>query len=247
MTGRAAKMRADLLLHSRALAESREKARALILAGEVFSGERRVEKPGELLAVDAPLAVRAQLPYVSRGGVKLAAALDAFSIDPRGKTCLDVGASTGGFTDCLLKHGAAAVTAVDVGYGQLAWKIRNDPRVTVMERTNFRHLEPGSFPAPFDLAVADVSFISLTLILPGISASLRPGGEAVLLVKPQFEAGREAVGKGGIVRDPAAREGAVRKVAEAASALGFTVAGRIGSPLTGADGNVEYLLHLKRS
>ncbi len=228
------------------MAESREKARALILAGEVFSGEKRVEKPGEQLAADAPLAVRQGLPFVSRGGVKLAAALDAFAIDPRGKTCLDVGASTGGFTDCLLQRGAASVTAVDVGYGQLAWKLRNDPRVTVMERTNFRHLEQGSFPAPFDLAVADVSFISLTLIMPGIAAALRPEGEAVLLVKPQFEAGREAVGKGGIVRDPAEREAAVEKVS-AAAGPGFTVAGRIESPLTGADGNVEYLLHLKRS
>ncbi len=239
------KERADLLLVTRGLAETRQRARALILAGEVSTSGRRVEKAGELLPPDAPLEVRRELPFVGRGGVKLAGALDAFGIDPSGKRCLDLGASTGGFSDCLLQRGAAAVTAVDVGYGQLAWKVRNDPRVTVRERTNVRHLPPDAFPAPFDLVVADLSFISLTLVLPQVRAFLRPGGEAVLLVKPQFEAGREAVGKGGIVRDPEARREAVEKVAAAARGEGLAEAGRIESPITGADGNVEYLLHLK--
>src|SRR5512136_1364257 len=217
------KERLDVLLVSRGLAESRAVAQKLILAGEVFVGENRADKPGTTVAVDSPIRIRAGLPFVSRGGSKLQAALDAFELDVTGLTCADVGASTGGFTDCLLQRGAARVYAIDVGYGQLAWKLRRDPRVVVMERTNARYLE--SLAEPVDLATIDASFISLTLILPKVYGWLKPDGQAVTLVKPQFEAGRDQVDKGGVVRDPAVHMGVLRRVLTWANAQGLTPLG----------------------
>lgn len=236
--------RADLLLVELGLAESRTKAQALILAGRIFSGQVRVDKPGTRLPSGTQLTVTETLPYVGRGGLKLAAALDQFGVDPQGKVCLDVGASTGGFTDCLLQNGASRVYAVDVGYGQLDWNLRNDERVTVMERTNFRNIDEGALPHDLDLAVADVSFISLKLILPRLCGFLKRGAEAVLLVKPQFEAGKGKVGKGGIVRDDQVREEALEGVLEVAAQQGFTMCGRMESPIRGASGNLEFLVHL---
>ncbi|HYN38713.1 MAG TPA: TlyA family RNA methyltransferase [Rhodospirillales bacterium] len=237
-------MRLDQLLVERGLAESRARAQALIMAGLVFSAERRLDKPGTTLAADAPLEVRGRdHPWVSRGGVKLAAALDAFAIDPHGLICLDVGASTGGFTDVLLSRGAARVYAVDVGFGQLAWKLRTDPRVVVLERTNIRELGPAQIPEPVDLVVCDVSFISVTLALPAALARTRPGARLVALIKPQFEAGRDQVGKGGIVRDSAVRRAVCDRIERwLAQQPGWRVPGLIESPLAGADGNVEYLI-----
>lgn len=240
----AASKRADLLLVERGLVETRTRAQALILAGRVYSGESRVEKSGTRLDSEAPLSVRETLRYVGRGGVKLHAALEHFGIDPAGARCLDVGASTGGFTDCLLQAGAVEVFAVDVGYGQLDWKLRNDDRVTVLERTNFRIIDDDALPHDLDLAAVDVSFISLKLILPRLGTFLRAGAPVVVLIKPQFEAGREKVGKGGIVRDPAVHAEVVYNILEAAAGEGFTPKGSMESPIKGASGNVEFLAHL---
>ena len=237
--------RVDLIMVQRGLAESRTRAQALILAGRVYSGFERVEKPGTRVDPETPLTVRTPLPFVSRGGLKLEAALDQFGINPSGAVCLDVGASTGGFTDCLLQRGAARVFAVDVGYGQLDWRLRNDPRVTVLERTNFRTIGLDSLPVGMDLAVADVSFISLKLILPKVREFLGRAGQAVVLVKPQFEVGRGKVGKGGVVKDPAVREEALREVLQWAENKGFSVAGTIPSPVQGPAGNIEFLVHLR--
>ncbi|MBN2720830.1 MAG: TlyA family RNA methyltransferase [Proteobacteria bacterium] len=237
--------RADLLLVKRGLVETRTRAQALILAGRVYSGQGRVDKPGTRLRPDADLTVREPLPFVSRGGLKLDAALVGFGIDPAGASCLDVGASTGGFTDCLLKRGARKVYAVDVGYGQLDWGLRNDPRVLVLERVNFRTISPEALPGDLDLAVVDVSFISLRQILPNLGFFLKEGARAVVLVKPQFEAGKGKVGKGGIVRDPALREEVLGQVLEAARENGFEVLGTMESPLKGASGNVEFLASLR--
>lgn len=240
-------VRLDQLLVERGLAPSREKARALVLAGAVVVGEHRAEKPGQ--RVDPAAAVRLKgepNPYVSRGGMKLQAALEAFRIDPSDMVCVDVGASTGGFTDCLLQRKARRVYAVDVGYGQLAWKLRADPRVVSLERCNVRHLGKHQIPEPAQLVVADASFISLRLVLPKIRELLGPGGEVVALVKPQFEVGRGEVGKGGVVRDPAQRQRAVAEVLAAAAALGFEAAATAESPVPGAKkGNVEILVHLR--
>ncbi len=238
------KKRIDVLLIERELAETRQRAQGLILAGDVLVNGRVVDKAGALVAEDAEIAVRAPLQYVSRGGLKLASALDAFQVDPRGKVCLDVGASTGGFTDCLLQRGAARVYAVDVGYGQLAWKLRTDPRVVVMDRTNMRHLE--SLPELIDLTTIDASFISLRLILPAVQRLLQARGEALALVKPQFEAGRAQVGKGGVVRDPAVHRAVVEKVARYAIAEAWRFLGVHRSPITGADGNVEFFVYLSK-
>ena len=238
--------RVDLLLVSRGLAGSRQKAQALILAGKVYSGETRIEKAGHRVPVDVSLTVRAPLLYVSRGGLKLEAALEHFKIKPTGLKCLDVGASTGGFTDCLLQRGAEIVHAVDVGYGQLAWELRNDPRVIVHDRTNFRTMSPERLPLDFDLSVVDVSFISLRLILPNLRLFLREEGEAVLLVKPQFEVGRGKVGKGGIVRDESTRLEALETIISEAVTQGFAVLGSMECPVRGADGNVEYFVHLRK-
>jgi 23S rRNA (cytidine1920-2'-O)/16S rRNA (cytidine1409-2'-O)-methyltransferase len=239
------RVRADLALVEQGLAQSRERARALILAGEVLDGDRPVDKAGDLVAPDAALRLRtAPMPYVSRGGLKLAHALSIFAVGAAGRVAVDVGASTGGFTDCLLQAGAARVYCIDVGYGQLDAKVANDPRVVVLDRTNIRNASPGLLPERADLGVVDVSFISLVLVLPALPLLLRPGAPLIALVKPQFEVGRARIGKGGIVRDETARADAVAGVEAAARALGYGVLGQTTSPITGGKGNVEFLLHL---
>ncbi len=244
--------RLDLLLADRGLVSSRERARALILAGRVLVREQKVDKPGTAVSEDSPIRILGEdMPFVSRGGLKLAAALEHWGIAVTGRACLDVGASTGGFTDCLLQHGAAHVTAVDTGFGQIAMKLRNDARVRLMERTNARLLEPGSLAArPGDreltLLTMDVSFISATLLLGPVLVAAPSLAEAIILVKPQFEAGREHVGKGGIVRDPAAHQLAINKVAECVRSLGWGVVETIPSPIAGAEGNREFLLYARR-
>ena len=253
MTTGAAKMRVDLLLVKRGLVPSRERARALILAGRVLVREQKVDKPGTTVPEDSPIRLLGDdQPYVSRGGFKLAAALEHWRIAVRVRACLDVGASTGGFTDCLLQHGAAHVTAVDTGFGQIAMKLRNDARVRLMERTNARFLEPGALAAgkgspELTLLAMDVSFISATLLLPAVMAAAPGLQEAVVLVKPQFEVGRGHVGKGGIVRDPEAHKLAVDKVADCVRSLGWEVVETIPSPITGAEGNREFLLYARRA
>ncbi len=241
------KQRLDLLLVERGMVESREQARRLIMAGDVLVGDQVSDKPGRVLPVDAPLRVRKPLPYVSRGGQKLAAALDAFARDVTGKVALDVGASTGGFTDCLLQHGAKQVFAVDVGYGQLAWKLRADPRVVALERTNIRHLAQLPDGTRADLAVIDASFISLALVLPPTLNLLTPDAEIIALIKPQVEAGQEDVGKGGVVRDVKVHRRVLQETLDLAASLGLTVAGLIASPLLGPAGNVEFLVWLRRN
>lgn len=239
-------MRLDQALVERGLAPTRTRAQALVLAGLVRVDGRRVDKPGTAVAPAAGIEVTGtDHPWVSRGGVKLAAALQAFGIDPQGKLCLDVGASTGGFTHVLLEGGAAQVTAVDVGRGQLDWRLRSDGRVVVREGVNARHLTAADVGGPFDLIVVDVSFISLKLILPALVPLLAGAGDVVALVKPQFEAGRRQVGKGGVVRDGEAREAAIAAVLAAAEALGLACCGRLPSPLPGPAGNVEELVHLR--
>lgn len=240
-----AKERLDVLLVQRGLCPSREKAQRVIMAGGVFSGGTRLDKASQQFSADTPLEVREADRYVGRGGHKLEAALTHFAIDPSGRVCLDVGASTGGFTDCLLQHGAARVYALDVGHGQLDWKIRNDPRVVVMEHCNARHLQPGDLPEKVDLAVADVSFISLTLVLPPAAGVLTDGGVIVALIKPQFELSRAEVGRGGVVRDEALRHKAVEKIRAFAAGAGWTWCGVVASPITGADGNREFLCLLR--
>jgi 23S rRNA (cytidine1920-2'-O)/16S rRNA (cytidine1409-2'-O)-methyltransferase len=242
------RIRIDHLLVERGLAESRTKAQALVMAGAVVVGEARVDKPGALVDPAAPVRVKedaAPQRYVSRGALKLARALEAFPVDPRGKTCADLGASTGGFTDLLLQRGAAKVHAVDVGYGQLHPRIRGDPRVVVRERENARLLTAEALGERVDLVTGDLSFISLRLVLPAVKAILKPGGEAVLLVKPQFEVGKGEVGKGGVVRDDAQRRAALDGIAEAARALGFEIVGEAESPIEGPAGNREWLLALR--
>jgi 23S rRNA (cytidine1920-2'-O)/16S rRNA (cytidine1409-2'-O)-methyltransferase len=239
------KRRLDTLLAERGLFETRTRAAAAVMAGDVRVGDRPARKPGELVAPDADLAVAERPAFVSRGGVKLANALDAFGIDPAGRRALDVGASTGGFTDCLLQRGAEAVIALDVAYGELHWTLRNDPRVTVVERRNARSLEPGELPWAPDLIVADVSFISLTKVLPAVLAAAPPRFDCLALVKPQFEVGRERVGKGGVVREAAERRAALVAVAEHARAeLGAAVLGFASSGLTGPAGNRESFVWL---
>jgi 23S rRNA (cytidine1920-2'-O)/16S rRNA (cytidine1409-2'-O)-methyltransferase len=239
------RVRADLALVAQGLAPSREKARALILAGEVLAGDRPIAKAGDLVDDGAELRLRsAPMPYVSRGGIKLAHALDVFAVDVRGAVALDVGASTGGFTDCLLQRGAARVYCVDVGQGQLDWKVASDPRVHVLDRVNIRLAQPDLLPEPADVIVIDVSFISLRLVLPALPPLAKPGARVVALVKPQFEVGRADVGKGGIERDEAARARALAEVRAAAAALGYDVGADTVSPITGGKGNVEFLLAL---
>jgi 23S rRNA (cytidine1920-2'-O)/16S rRNA (cytidine1409-2'-O)-methyltransferase len=243
-----AKMRADQLLVERGLADSRAKAQALILAGLVFSGERKVEKAGQALAGDAPLEVRGrEHPWVSRGGIKLAHALDRFGWDVAGAVALDVGSSTGGFTDVLLQRGAAKVFAVDVGTNQLAWKLRQDPRVVVHEKTNARYLTAEIVAEPVDLIVCDASFISLAKVLDRALDFARPGGRLVALVKPQFEAERHEIGKGGVVRDPAVHERVARAAEAWVASRGWTVEGIETSPITGPEGNVEFLLAARKA
>ena len=236
------KRRIDQLLVDRGLVESREKAKALLLAGRVRVNQQRVDKPGQSVAEDAAIEVGESPRYVSRGGLKLEAALHHWSIDVTGQVCLDVGASTGGFTDCLLQHGAARVYAFDVGTAQIDWKLRNDHRVVVRENVNARHLEPDMIGEPVDLIVCDVSFISVTRILPVLPGLLREGGRLVILIKPQFEVGREHVGKGGIVRDPALHAEVCGRIGNAVEQLGFST-DVIESPILGAEGNREFLLY----
>jgi 23S rRNA (cytidine1920-2'-O)/16S rRNA (cytidine1409-2'-O)-methyltransferase len=238
------KIRLDHLLVKRGLAESRSQAQALVLAGHVRVDGQVAPKPGAKVPSDAHVAVHQPLPYVSRGGLKLAAALDAFHVSVAGAVCADVGASTGGFTDCLLQHGAARVYAIDVGYGQLAWKLRQDKRVVVMERTNARYLE--SLPEPVRIVTLDASFISLRLLFPAVVGWLEPDADVIPLVKPQFEAERKQVGKGGVVRDPAIHSRVLEKVVGYALAHDLVVCGVIRSPITGAAGNLEFLMHLRR-
>lgn len=245
MSAAKSKTRLDLLLVDRGLVPSRERARAMIMARKVFVDREPVTKPGREVPCDAELSVQADQPYVSRGGLKLEAALDGFGIDPTGLRVLDGGASTGGFTDCLLQRGAARIIAVDVGYGQFHWRLRQDPRVTLLERTNIRLLEPAQLPHPVDAAVADLSFISLSLVFPVFRKITPVGGWFLPLVKPQFEVGREAVGKGGVVRDAEAVKRAVRSIKEQAAMAGFEVLGELESPIQGPKGNREFLLHLK--
>ena len=237
------KLRADQLLVSRALAESRNRAQALIMAGAVFCGERKLAKAGEMLTEDAPLEVRGKdHPWVSRGGIKLDHGLTHFGFDVTGTVALDVGSSTGGFTDVLLSRGAAKVYAVDAGTNQLAWKLRQDPRVVVLEQTNARYLTAEQVPEPVDIVVCDASFIGLAKVLEAPLKLAKPGAKLVALVKPQFEAGRAEVGKGGVVRDPDVRQRVCDAAAEWVAAQGWRVLGVTESPITGPEGNVEYLL-----
>ena len=239
-----ARQRLDQLLVDRGLADSRTKAQALILAGDVFVEGQKAEKPGHTVPAECRIELTGKLPYVSRGGFKLAAALDSFGIRVEGRTCLDVGASNGGFTDCLLQRGAHRVYSIDVGAGQLDWKLRTDPRVAVREGINARYLRFEDVGELVDLAVCDVSFISVTLILPALVPLLTQGGEMVILVKPQFEVGRGQVGKGGIVRDPQLHAESCAKVERAARQLGFSTS-LMESPILGAEGNREFLLYAR--
>lgn len=243
----AKKERLDVLLVTRGLFPTREKARRAIMAGLVRVDGATVDKAGEKVPPDARIEVKGDpCPYVSRGGLKLERALRVFGLDLTGKTVLDVGASTGGFTDCALQHGARRVYAVDVGYGQLDWKLRQDPRVVVMERTNFRYAEPSWFPEPPDVATVDVSFISLGLIFPPLAAVLKAGGDVVALVKPQFEAGPERVGKHGVVRDPRVHADVLRAVIQKARAANLVPLNLTPSPIRGGEGNIEFLLHARK-
>lgn len=242
-----AKERLDKLLVDRGLAGSRERARALILAGQVVVGEHTVDKAGTQVKIDVPIRLKgADIPYVSRGGLKLAKALAVFPVDVRGRTVLDVGASTGGFTDCLLQHGAARVYAVDVGYGQLAWSLREDARVVNLERTNIRHLTSEKLAATPDFAVIDASFISLDKVLPATLGLVSEQADIIALIKPQFEVGRGQVGKGGVVRDPDLQQAVIKRIKALATELDCTVSGVVESPLLGPKGNREFLICLRR-
>lgn len=242
------KERLDVLLVARGLYETREKAKAAVMAGLVQVAGERCDKPGTKVAEDVAITIKGELhPYVSRGGLKLEKALRVFGIDLDDRVMMDIGASTGGFTDCALQHGARLVYAIDVGYGQLAWSLRQDERVVVMERTNFRHMDPDAFEGEKpDAASIDVSFISLRLILPVLYRFLKPGGDVVALIKPQFEAGKERVGKNGIVRDPQVHEEVLAEVGRFARELGFSLHGLDFSPITGGEGNIEFLAHMRK-
>ncbi len=241
------KKRLDIALFERGFAESREKAKALIMSGIVYVNDRKEIKAGRDIKPDDVVEVRGStLKYVSRGGLKLEKAMQSFPINLDGKICMDIGASTGGFSDCMLQNGAVKVYAIDVGYGQLAWKLRSDSRVVNLERTNFRYVTREQIPEPIDFASVDVSFISLKLILPVMYELLKDEGEAVCLIKPQFEAGRENVGKKGVVRDPLVHESVIRSVSEFADSMSFAVLGLEHSPVKGPEGNIEYLMHLKK-
>jgi 23S rRNA (cytidine1920-2'-O)/16S rRNA (cytidine1409-2'-O)-methyltransferase len=243
-----AKERADKLLVERGLVESRAKAQALIMAGKVYSADRRIAKAGDLVADDAPLEVKGQdHPWVSRGGLKLAHALSHFALDPAGAVAIDVGASTGGFTDVLLAHRAAKVYAVDVGHGQLAWKLRNDPRVVVLERTNARHLSSQEIPEPVDWVVCDASFIGLEIVLPAALSLTKPSAIAIALIKPQFEVGPDRVGKGGVVRDPVLHQEVCERIrAWFERKPGWSVLGIAHSPIRGPEGNKEFLIAARK-
>lgn len=241
------KLRLDQLVFDLGLTESRERAKTTIMSGLVFVDGQRADKPGMQVSPDASVEVKgAALPYVSRGGLKLEKALKVFPIDPSGLTCIDCGASTGGFTDVLLKNGAVKVYSVDVGYGQLAWSLRQDERVINMERTNIRYISTEQIPEPIDLAVMDLSFISIKLVLPAVCSLLKDGGELMCLIKPQFEAGREEVGKKGVVRDKAVHLAVIESILEFAPSVGMAVRGLDFSPIKGPEGNREYLCYMKK-
>lgn len=240
--------RLDLLLVEKGLAESREKAKAIIMSGIVYANNQKADKAGSTYPDDIALEVRGNtLRYVSRGGLKLEKAVSAFSLDLRGVIAMDIGASTGGFTDCMLQNGAKKVYSIDVGYGQLAWKLRQDERVVNLERTNFRYVTSEQIPDMVDFFSVDVSFISLKKILPVARGFLKDGGTAVCLIKPQFEAGRENVGKNGVVRDPKIHAAVIKDIIEFASGNGYSVLGLDHSPVKGPEGNIEYLLYIKKS
>ena len=240
------KIRLDQLVFDLGYTESRERAKTTIMSGLVFVNGQRADKPGMPVSPDVKLEVRGDaLPFVSRGGFKLDKALKVFPIDPSGKNCIDCGASTGGFTDVLLQHGAAKVYAVDVGYGQLAWKLRSDERVVNLERTNLRYITEEQIPEALDLAAMDVSFISIKLVLPAVKRLLKPGAEIICLIKPQFEAGREEVGKKGVVRDAAVHQRVVERILAFAPEAGLSVVGLDFSPIKGPEGNIEYICHMK--
>ena len=240
------KIRLDQLVYDLGFAESRERAKTTIMSGLVFVNGQRADKPGTPVSPEAKIEVRGEaLPFVSRGGFKLDKALKVFPVDPRGKICIDCGASTGGFTDVLLQHGAAKVYAVDVGYGQLAWKLRTDERVVNLERTNLRYITREQIPEPIELAVMDVSFISIKLVLPAIKELLLPGADIICLIKPQFEAGREEVGKKGVVRDSRVHCEVIHNILYFAPEIGLTPMGLDYSPIKGPEGNIEYICHLK--
>jgi 23S rRNA (cytidine1920-2'-O)/16S rRNA (cytidine1409-2'-O)-methyltransferase len=242
------KERLDKLIVERGLAESRTRAQALILAGQVLVAEQRAAKPGQMVDTALAIRVKGEVPrYVGRGGLKLEAALREFKISPANQTCIDVGASTGGFTDCLLQHGAARVWAIDVGHNQLVWKLRQDARVVVIEGQNARDLDPAQFPALFDMATIDVSFISLTKIFPALAGCLADGANMVALVKPQFEVGRGEVGRGGIVTEPLKHRRVLLDIARAAARLNLPPIDVIESPILGAEGNREFLMHLQKT
>jgi 23S rRNA (cytidine1920-2'-O)/16S rRNA (cytidine1409-2'-O)-methyltransferase len=244
------KERIDKLLVDLGLADSRTRAQALVLSGVVLADEKRIEKPSQLVPASSSIRVKGEGPesrYVSRGGLKLEYALREYSIDPIGFVCLDVGSSTGGFTDCLLKHGATKIVAIDSGTNQMVWSLRNDDRVDLREKTNARNLKPDDFDGPFDMAVIDVSFISVTKILPAIVPLLRTDGKIIVLIKPQFEVGRGEVGKGGIVKDPLKHGRVIDEVSETAFELGLSLNGVIDSPILGAEGNKEFLALYERN
>ena len=245
-TGATDKHRIDVALVERGLAESRHKAQAMIMAGRVFVQDRPIDKPGQMIRSSDSIEIRGlDMPYVSRGGLKLEEALRQFGIDVTGRVCLDIGASTGGFTDCLLQHGAARVYAVDVGYGQLAWKLRNDPRVIVIERTNVREMPQESIPEKVELATVDVSFISLKIVVPHLLKWLAADGRIVVLIKPQFEVGKGLVGKGGVVRDEALHRQVIQTLSAYFQTLGLTTTDALPSPILGPKGNREFLMELR--
>lgn len=241
------KVRLDQLVFDLGLTESRERAKTTVMSGLVFVDGKRIDKPGTQVSPDSKIEVKGSaIPYVSRGGLKLEKALKVFHIDPAGMHCIDCGASTGGFTDVLLKNGAEKVFAVDVGYGQLAWSLRQDERVVNMERTNIRHISPEQIPEALDLAVADLSFISLKLVLPAISSVLKDKAELVCLIKPQFEAGKDEVGKKGVVRDESVHLAVIESILDFVPTIGLTVLGLDYSPIKGPEGNIEYLCYMKK-
>lgn len=242
------KKRLDLAVYEQGFTESREKAKALIMAGQVYLNGKKELKSGAQVKEDDKIEVRGEkMPYVSRGGFKLEQAMKEFPISLEGKICMDIGASTGGFTDCMLQNGAEKVYSIDVGYGQLAWKLRTDERVINMERTNFRYVTEEEIPDPIDFSSVDVSFISLKIILPVLRERLAPEGQAVCLIKPQFEAGRENVGKKGVVRDLKIHENVVRDITDFALENGFSLLGLTYSPIKGPEGNIEYLMYIEKS
>lgn len=239
------KKRLDVLMVEKGLEQSRERAKALIMSGIVYVGGQKAESPGQSYPENSEIEVRGKkLPFVSRGGLKLQKAIEYFGIDPKDKVVMDIGASTGGFTDCLLQHGAKKVYAVDVGYGQLAWSIRTDPRVVCMERCNIRYVTPEQIGEPLDMAVTDVSFISLKLVLPVAKSLMHGNGEAVALIKPQFEAGKEKVGKKGVVRDPKVHQEVIQEILDFSKGIGFGIKGLTFSPIKGPEGNIEFLVYL---